>query len=82
MKKLGKDIKKNNAGIIVFTTTSTILKSYLVVCLDLDGNISHTEKIVVRYLDTKIISNKGAPFSYVFSYAKELVNRKGGVLDR
>ena len=51
-------------------------------CLDLDGNISHTEKNVVRYLDTKIISNKGAPFSYVFSYVKELVNREGGVLDR
>ena len=53
--KLEKDIKID-AGIIVFTTTSTILKSYLVVCLDLDGNISHTEKNVVRYLDTKIIS--------------------------
>ena len=77
--KLEKDIKID-AGIIVFTTTSTILKSYLVVCLDLDRNISHNGKKPIRYLDTKIIINN--PFSYVFSYVKELVNREGGVLDR
>ena len=50
-------------------------------CLDLDGNISHNEKNVVRYLDTKIII-KEPFFLTFFSYVKELVNREGGVLDR